>query len=101
MLLNADVRQAQFLTVLALADIGNGGKRERFAARRDRIEADFDRNLAGILTPPIKIASGTHRPRGRRCGEVIAQFGMPAPEALWNELIDRHTKQLVTRVAEE
>ena len=61
------------LEPLARGDVDDGRQHHRALVGLDRIQADFDRELAAVLLQAEQIATGAHRPRVRIDEERAAQ----------------------------
>jgi hypothetical protein len=96
------VLRAQLLLELPpLADVTDRAAHEQAGARLERAQADLDRELAPVATPPDQPRPGAHRPHAR-VGEVaFAPARVHLAEALRDEELDGPADQLRARVAEE
>src|SRR5262249_42053443 len=57
-----------FFRTLAFGNVDDGGQNELTLAGGNRVQGDFDRNLAAVLTQAKQVSPGSHRSgRGRLC----------------------------------
>ena len=67
----------------------------------DRIQADFDGNLGSVLPQAEQLAADAHRAGLGILEEHRAKAGMPLPEALGHQHLDRAPQEFLARIAEE
>ncbi len=91
----------QALDPLAFADIDDGAEHHDIAVNRQRIEADFDRELAAVLAPPEKLAPGSEMAGVGAQHESAALARMFVAQFIGQQNFDRPAKQFLAPVAEQ
>ena len=90
-----------FFDALAVRNVADRGTNERTLGRRNRTEADFDRELGLVFAEAVEFEARSHGPHLRVAHESGAVAAVPPAQSFRHQSLDRLAQQFFAAIAEE